>query len=329
VTKLLKVWQRLTYAGFLPFILLSHVLGRYRPVVWLIGEGRSGTTWVASLINADGTWREMFEPVHPTWNPAFAGLALHEYRDPRTPDPALETRLTAVFDGRMTRFRIDQTNRRLLYRGLIVKDIFASLLAGWAVPRFPAVRPVLLIRNPFAVATSKRVKQQRRGYVWADDIALLTGQPDLMRDHLGPFRDVLDRVARQDDFVLRQIALWAAIHRVLFEQFRPGAIHVMFYEEIAADPRVALDPLRRFIGGDREIALPDDRRIAAPSIVSSAADVAARREAGAAGWRRGLTDAQVTEGRAILEAFGLGGLYGEDGLPDRTWLARFPIGKSI
>ena len=38
-------------------------------VGWMVGSGRSGTTWLASLINADHTMREVFEPVHPLFFP--------------------------------------------------------------------------------------------------------------------------------------------------------------------------------------------------------------------------------------------------------------------
>ena len=321
---LLKIRQRLVYLALTPFIRLNRLLGRYRPVIWLFGEGRSGTTWVASLINADGRAREMFEPVHPAWVPAFADLPFLPYRDPSADDPALEKRMAAVFSGQLSSFKIDLTNQRLFYRGLVVKDVCASLLAAWALQRFPAVRPVLLVRNPFAVAVSKLDRKTRRGYLWAESLTVLTGQPHLMADHLEPFRALLEEIEAEDDFILRQVTFWAAIHYVIFRQFAPDRLHILFYEDLDADPRAALEPLLGFIGAER--TAPDDSRIAAPSFVSGAGDIARRRRAGADAWRRGLTEAQVARGRAVLEAFGLGGLYGSDGRLDRAWLARFPIG---
>lgn len=326
---LLKIRQRLLYLALAPFIRLNQLLGRYRPVIWLVGEGRSGTTWVASLVNADGAWREMFEPLHPARNSAFADLPFLPYRRPSQEDPSLQARLDRVFSGRMTGFRIDLTNQRLFYRGLVVKDVCATMLARWAVRRFPDVRPVLLVRNPFAVAISKLDRKRRRGYLWAESMTVLTGQPELMADHLEPFRDLLERIEAQDDFILRQIAFWAAVHYVVFRQFEPGQIHVLFYEDVEADPREALGPLLDFIGLGHAAALPDEGRIAAPSIVSGAGDIARRRRTGSDAWRRGLTDEQVSAGRSVLDAFGLGGLYGADGKPDRAQLARFPIGGAL
>jgi hypothetical protein len=309
-----------------PAFRLNAAAGRYRPVVWLIGEGRSGTTWVASLINADGSWREMFEPVHPLFVPAFRDLPLHAYRHPAEEDPALEAAMRAVLGGRISHWRIDIANRRFLYRGLIVKDIFSSLIAAWTLARVEGVNPVLLIRNPFAVAASKQQKMIRDRYRWADRTALLTGQPRLMADHLGPFEPLLRQVDAEGDFIERQIALWAAIHHVLFRQFRPGSIHVMFYEHVAADPAAAMRRLGAVIDAGRVFAPPDPARIGRASLVSSEADLAARRDAGPLAWRRGLDDAAVARGRAVLEAFGLGGLYDGAGQPVPGWLARFPIG---
>ena len=70
-------------------------------VGWMVGSGRSGTTWLSSLLNADCTMREVFEPVHvlhvermkggathpayaedPTWNAWLADV----FRDVTSPE---------------------------------------------------------------------------------------------------------------------------------------------------------------------------------------------------------------------------------------------------
>ena len=39
----------------------------YKEVIWLIGDVRSGTTWVSNLINHENKYRTMFEPFHPNY----------------------------------------------------------------------------------------------------------------------------------------------------------------------------------------------------------------------------------------------------------------------
>ena len=309
-----------------PAFRINHALGRYEPVVWLIGEGRSGTTWVANLINVDGRSRELFEPVHPRYNPAFAHLPYHAYRAPDANDPELEAKLRQVMTGRMTHWWIDKTNRRLIYRGLIVKDIYASLLAAWAVARLPWVRPIVLIRHPFAVAHSKRATMERQRFRWPDNIAVLTGQADLMHDHLAPFQTVLEEAQARDDFIICQIALWAAIHHVLFRQFSPDAVRVVFYEDVLTAPAAAMAPLAAFLDDARLAQAPDTTRLHRRRVVSSAEEVMVQRQGGPPSWERHLSAAQLEHGRTILQAFGLDGLYDAGGQPVRQWLSRFPIG---
>src|SRR5688572_637852 len=43
----------------------NYRLGNYRERLWLIGDGRSGTTWAANLLNHRGRYRQLFEPFHP------------------------------------------------------------------------------------------------------------------------------------------------------------------------------------------------------------------------------------------------------------------------
>ena len=93
---------------------------------------------------------------------------------------------------------MDAGNRRIFYKGLLIKDIFVNLFVYWAVQHFPGVKVVLLIRNPFSVALSK---YKTRTWFWlADPIALLD-QPDLYEDSLQPFEDLIRRVGSGTDYI--------------------------------------------------------------------------------------------------------------------------------
>lgn len=294
--------------------------GRYRgDVVWLIGDGRSGTTWAAGLLNGAGEKRVLFEPFHPWSMPGAEERAVFAYRRPGMPDPWLERAAEAVFTGRMTNRRVDWGNGRVLYRGLVVKDVLAGFLARWVVERHAHVRPVLLVRHPFAVARSKR---DHADWYWPIDPGALLDQPELMADHLEPCRAALAEAGAAGDPFLSHLAVWAAVHRVLFAQFGPGELPVLFYEDLVRDARGAMAALPEGIAPRRIEA----RRIERPSQTSGRRSVAAARGAPEEAATRGLDMGEIARGRALLEAFGLADLYGEDGMPDRAALARFPIG---
>jgi hypothetical protein len=227
-------------------ITLNYYLGNYRNVVWLFGDGRSGTTWVSDLINPDKRYREMFEPFHPKWVRGMEGLGYNEYIRPDDIEHRLLPAATAVFRGRFQFPRVDEQNRRWWYRGLLIKDIFANLFACWASRRFPKTKLVLLIRNPFAVALSKL---KTKDWQWMTEPAEFLGQGPLVEDYLRPFEDVIRGVG--DDYILRQVLVWAIIHYVPLLQFEPGQLHVVFYEEMAQRPEQQLRRLFHFLKPNR------------------------------------------------------------------------------
>ena len=125
----------------------NYVLNNYSEVIWLIGDGRSGTTWVSDLINHDRKYRVMFEPFHPKQVRDMNFIVPHQYIRPFDSCEKLASIASDVFGGKFTHARVDSGNRSLLYDGLLIKDIFANLLCYWVVLRFSKVKPVLLLRN--------------------------------------------------------------------------------------------------------------------------------------------------------------------------------------
>ncbi len=101
----------------------NYVLRRYNDVVWLIGDGRSGTTWLSDLMNHANRYRTMFEPFHPRFVDAVAFLSPHEYIRPCDPHGQLAAAASAIFSGRFPHPRVDSGNRSLVYNGLLIKDI--------------------------------------------------------------------------------------------------------------------------------------------------------------------------------------------------------------
>ena len=141
-------------------------LGRYADVVWLFGSGRSGTTWVSDMLNYKRGYREMIEPFRPLLIDDMRFLVLNQYVRPGSAFPQLDNVAARVFSGRFTHPDADSASKRLLYNGLLIKDVFANLFAYHLCQRFPHVKPALLIRNPFEVALSKHKK---RDWNWTTD----------------------------------------------------------------------------------------------------------------------------------------------------------------
>lgn len=297
---------------------LNQVLGRFAEAVWLVGDGRSGTTWLSEALQAAVGFRTVFEPFHPQYIPVMRRYPLFPYVRPRAEEPHLAAFAHDVFSGRFATSRVDAGNKRLLYNGLLVKDIFAHLFLAWADVQFPDVKKVLLLRHPFAVALSKR-RLHKKNWVWMTEPSELLNRTELVDDCLEPFEDV---IRGAQGFFEKQIVLWAVVHYVPFRQLTPEKIHLAFYEELCADPVDAtnnvLDAIgRQQIPAKREQALRD--RLRKPSSTSGSSH---RKRDLVGWWRNELEPHQIDRGVAILDQFGLANVYNDATLPDHRAATR-------
>ena len=295
-------------------------LGRYRDVVWLIGDGRSGTTWVSSLINYQQYYREMFEPFHPRVLQRTEAFEPNRYIRSDDQHEAFRRIAAEIFSGRLTHERVDRDSRAALYRGLLIKDIFANLFAFWARHRFPHLKVVLLLRNPFAVAVSKLRKQR---WFWTTDPLDLLHQRDLYDDFLRPFEALIRTVGSRNDYIQNQILIWSILNWVPLVQFRADELHVVFYEHVLAAPDHEVAQIMRHVR-------PHDRApsvtipltiVRKPSRVTAAASPLLTGTSPIESWKSELTPAQIDAGFAILSHFGLDTIYPLDSMPNRDRLA--------
>ncbi|EDX84124.1 hypothetical protein S7335_1821 [Synechococcus sp. PCC 7335] len=298
-------------------IRLNYLLGNYQEAVWLVGDGRSGTTWVSNLINWHGHYREMFEPFHPALVSGLESFQMHHYlrADQAAPD---ETKvLESIFSGRFYHERPDALNKRFLYKGLLIKDIFANLVIAWVKRNLPHVKPVFVIRNPFAVALSK---QKRTRGVWMTDPSDFLSQPALVDDHLAPFREVIEQVG--DDFIERQILIWSIIHYVPFRQLNRRDAYVLFYEDLFEEPEKELANLFGYLFESQSVTLEPKllAKIRKPSQTPGKDNNILLGKSPIETWKNELSSAQIDRGMDILSRFGLDKIYGTRSRPDKTFV---------
>jgi hypothetical protein len=296
---------------------LNRLMGRFSDVVWLFGEGRSGTTWLSNLLNYNDRYREMFEPFHPRYVKHASQWPYHFYLAPGTDDEAFERFSRKVFSGRLITRRVDMDNHGYFYDGLLIKDIFANLYAAWVADRFPGIKKVFLIRNPFAVALSK---YNKRNWHWLEEPSQLLAQQSLHHDHLKPFEDLILGVG--DDYIERQVLIWAILHYVPLAQLDLDQVHVVFYEHLYADPESELGALFHYLqrpeAGEENPGYLD--AVNRPSWVSGSSSNIILGRSPISQWRKELSSRQIDRGREILERFGLDGLYAGDDLPNKAFL---------
>lgn len=300
--------------------------GRYRDVVWIVGDGRSGTTWLGEVLNAHQSYRSMFEPLHPLNTPLISNASCFRYARPGDADAELHGLLESVFSGSFLHPRVDFENRRLTYSGLLVKDIYGHLFFKWASVNFPHVKRIILLRHPFAVALSK---QKLRHWGWMEDPTRFFDQPHLLEDHLHPFESL---IRTTEGYFEKAVMVWAVIHHVLFKQISGEDAIVVCYEDLCSNPEPELRRLLQHTGKGSSVGPVDPAllaRIQVPSRVSKKHSAVLTKTTNLVNtWSSELSAAQVATGYAILDAFGLGGIYGTGTMPNPDAI-RSLLGKPV
>jgi len=180
--------------------------------IWLLSDGRSGSTWFAQLLNHARTLHVEHEPVHALFNPRLAG-------EPLVPMPAgadLEYRyrplLADVLAGRHRTQRFGrETAPGQEPQGLVIRDIHAMGIAPLLLPAFPELRPVVLVRHPLDVAQSKLALGDWQWFSAIEDFVL----DPAMSAHLGRLRRWVDAA---DSLFKRYVVHWAVTYHWFFGQ---------------------------------------------------------------------------------------------------------------
>lgn len=288
---------------------MNATLGLYGEKLWLLGDGRSGTTWVSDLINVRRRYRELFEPFHPKIVPEAQSMEPGLYLRESDQDHPILSFAEKVFCGKLWNARVDAENRIWLFRGLLVKDIFANLLARAVCVRIPRIRPVLLIRNPFAVALSK---QKKSNWFWLEDPLKLVAQQSLRNDFLQPYEEGIRRTVSQQDFILNQILIWCIFNVVPLRQFPASELHYCFYEKLYADPSEEVSRIMRFV------TRRDELKIAIPEAVASRPSRVGgndSRTSPLTSWKDELPATTIDQGFELMGMFGLADLYADNAGP--------------
>jgi hypothetical protein len=268
-------------------------------LIFVAGTGRSGTTWLADVLNA-GRGRIIFEPLRVRWG-AVGDRELPRYIAPDTNDADLEQLVRSIL---LARFKSNEWtgrgNTRVVSRRRIIKDVHSNLRLGWLRAKFPAFPLFLIIRHPCAVAASR----DRLGD--ARSVATLLGEPALVSDYLEPFMPELEKLETPFE---HEVAWWCIETLVPLRQFEQREdLNVVFYEHLLAQPDATVEGLFRSIGEAPPAAAYE--QIERPSLTTYRAggpltDMTRALDE----WQDRLSPAQIERTHELLAVFGLDWLY--------------------
>ncbi len=284
-------------------------VGRLQDAIFLAGTGRSGTGWVANIINYDNRYRYLYEPFSPRVIDTVAAFTWGLYIRPDDRSPQYVEPARWLLEGKVGHYpKLDRANHRVFATKRMLKETRGNLWLKWLHVNFPEVKIVLLMRHPCA-AVNSRIK---RGNLVLFDQFLQ--QPKLMEDHLGPFKSAIERARDSADEFERRIYVWCINYYVPLRQFKPGEIHLAFYENFAEHPTEEVDKLFRFLGEPYDASIFD--AIKRPSEVTRPDAAILTGKDVVAHWRDEVPPERTRRAIEILREFGMDSIYSEDPMPN-------------
>lgn len=279
--------------------------------VLLAGSGRSGTTWLAQVLNHGNYYRYMFEPFHPAYTPECAGFNIRQYIRPDAGGNRFFPPARAVLSGRVANPWVDAQNGKLFCDRRLVKDIRVNLLLKWLRNQFPSLPILFLMRHPCAVANSRIVLE------WSSPLPAMLAQADLVEDHIAEHVEAISHCRSAFE---KEIYLWCIEHYVPLRQCGRDDFYFLFYEHLCTNPLEETEKLFGWLG--RKVPEDIEATIRAPSATSAKHSAVLRGRDLVAGWTKQVGPRQAKDAVAILHRFGLDRIYGEDPWP----LAKTPWG---
>jgi hypothetical protein len=300
--------QRASRRSLSPLLLRATASRSYdlRSTLVIAGSPRSGTTWLAELLNRIPRSAILFEPEHVQQVPEAreAGLTWHTIKEPDDDWPEGRQFFDKVFRGKLisswTVSHVPVTSA-VAPRTWIVKFVDANFMLGWLARNFPIKPPVLLVRHPCAVIAS----QLRRG--WSNP------HPPRLKGFLAKypqFKDYLETLSDPAEFAA---ALWSMQTYAPLMLPRPWPFVLIPYEELAADPRQELSRLF----GAWQMPMPAGV-LESATRPSGTTDSGSALRAGAdpsGAWLKSLSTRQIDSILAVIRTFGLD-FYDASGRPD-------------
>lgn len=297
-----------------------NVSRNYDNTVWLFGSGRSGTTWIASLINNKENFRELFEPFHPSFlELKEIQFRPHLYLREEDFKGVFKKKIEAIFLGKIYNPRVENLSSDIWLgrkNNILIKDVFANLMAYSVCQNVSEIKPILLLRHPFAVALSKLEK----GYwQWVNDPEELLEQRILCEDFLNPHSSFIKKISKKGTPFEKQILIWSIINYIPLTQFDENKLCVTFYEDWVIDPLKELHRINSFIGDNlmADGLSLEDKRITEPSRTSL------KRDFKTSSWRNYVNEIDYEKGVEILKHFNLDLLYNDDSTPNHNFLKHF------
>lgn len=211
------------------------------PPIFVVGSGRSGTTWLAETINHENKLRIVFEPFHGNKGLTLRRAASWQYIDPDEPNPVCKEDLHQVLYGKYRNRWVDSWNRKRfrVYRGRCIKSIRAHTFLGFLKREFPEVKIVFMMRHPISVVASWAKLD------WPLQTQTFLTQQSLLNGPLAGYQEFIQLLSTNLEF---RALRWCIENYLALRQLSDSDAHVVFYEDMCLSFSREIGRLVNYLG---------------------------------------------------------------------------------
>lgn len=271
----------------------------------ILGDGRSGTTWVADVLNFDGRYLDFFESFH--------GQRVLKLEDRRIYPTSVDffersKRFESYVMGSKI-FADQQKSKGFARSGCLVKDVTAHMVFPLICNSFDY--KVYIIRNPLSVALSKE------GFgVWHSDEDL-----KMLVNSSSEVRELSDRCMSRclvGSCFHEYVLVWCLLHRIVLSEVLKSGTLVVFYENLLLDPERSFEQLFSHMNMERDYIRSKSKILSAINKRSKTTTSQNRIESGLNGertWERYKSSSEISDAHEIIRIFKLDHLYQDTIVP--------------
>lgn len=273
-----------------------------RNTILIAGSGRSGTTWLANLVNYRNDYRDIFEPFHARHVPPAKSFAYNVYLRPQDAHPELAATARLLLTGGFQNDWTNRNNRRRIAGKRLVKEIRIHHFLKWLAASLPEMPIVFVMRHPLAVVESRQALE------WPARLELYLKRTELIDDYLAPFLVSIEQaLSLSEQSFERNVLFWCIENYVPLQQFKAGEIHIAFYENLVTEPEAEARRLFAFLNKPFDTCAL--HALDAPSSQTRADSVIRQKGPKLERWRSIFSPGQIGWALDTLHRFGLDRIY--------------------
>ena len=246
----------------------------------------------------------MFEPFHKYKVEEFNNFNFRDYIPPLDNNETIKQKYFQILSGGIKNKWIDQYNKKYYCNKRIIKAIRINQSLKWVKLNFPEIPIIYIIRHPCAVSLSKLRLN------WDDNLAEYMSQPNLMNDHLEPYKKIINSAITHYE---KHFMMWCIENSIVLNTFNRKDIFILFYEYLISEPEKTLIKLYKYLNINYNSNIID--ALNKPSSQSNTQSAIFRSKNILSDWTNYIDIKQKEYANNILKEFNLDRLYILDPLP--------------